>query len=227
MTPCQASKGNIDIIHLLIEAGAKSNIKDKTGSTPLHRAASTGKTEAVSALLERGKAKWVNLCIVFGLPEITDKYSNLYAYSQISHILSNEYIGWRMPITWARCACILILCPSLSFQRTFLLHAPDTTFCCSREWEYTDGAVHGYQGRWFGGILGKFFNPSGIFPVHTWVFLCVYEYVLRQRIKRAKHHFRSLILLLRLLFRASGAWKRAAQTRAWLNDKCQLALYPG
>ena len=53
----QASKGHVGLIRLLLSAGAKVNVKDKTGSTPLHRAASAGKPEAVRALLEEGKAR--------------------------------------------------------------------------------------------------------------------------------------------------------------------------
>lgn len=41
----------------LLKAGAKVNAKDKTGSTPLHRAASAGKYDAAMVLLEEGHAR--------------------------------------------------------------------------------------------------------------------------------------------------------------------------
>lgn len=53
----QASKGFVNVLRQLLKAGAKVNAKDKTGSTPLHRAASAGKFEAALALLEEGHAK--------------------------------------------------------------------------------------------------------------------------------------------------------------------------
>ena len=53
----QASKGFVNIMRQLFKAGAKVNAKDKTGSTPLHRAASAGKYEAAQVLLEEGHAK--------------------------------------------------------------------------------------------------------------------------------------------------------------------------
>jgi 26S proteasome non-ATPase regulatory subunit 10 len=42
---------------LLAKHGAKVNAKDATGATPLHRAASAGKTEAVRVLVEECSAK--------------------------------------------------------------------------------------------------------------------------------------------------------------------------
>lgn len=53
----QASKGYVNILRQLLKAGAKVNARDKTGSTPLHRAASAGKYEAAKVLLEEGHAK--------------------------------------------------------------------------------------------------------------------------------------------------------------------------
>jgi ankyrin repeat protein len=53
----QASKGYVTILRQLLRAGAKVNAKDKTGSTPLHRAASTGKFDAALVLLEEGHAR--------------------------------------------------------------------------------------------------------------------------------------------------------------------------
>ena len=53
----QASKGYVGIMRLLLKAGAKVNAKDKTGSSPLHRAASAGKMETVRVLVEEGRAK--------------------------------------------------------------------------------------------------------------------------------------------------------------------------
>jgi 26S proteasome non-ATPase regulatory subunit 10 len=53
----QASKGFVSIMRLLIKAGAKVNAKDKTGSTPLHRAASAGKYETAVVLVEEGHAR--------------------------------------------------------------------------------------------------------------------------------------------------------------------------
>jgi ankyrin repeat protein len=42
----------VPLIKLLLSHGAKVNAKDGQGSTPLHRAASAGRQEAVRALLE-------------------------------------------------------------------------------------------------------------------------------------------------------------------------------
>lgn len=53
----QASKGYVNILRQLLRAGAKVNAKDKTGSTPLHRAASAGKFDAALVLLEEGHAR--------------------------------------------------------------------------------------------------------------------------------------------------------------------------
>jgi ankyrin repeat protein len=53
----QASKGFVNILRQLLRAGAKVNAKDKTGSTPLHRAASAGKFDAALVLLEEGRAR--------------------------------------------------------------------------------------------------------------------------------------------------------------------------
>ncbi len=53
---CQASKGNTALLQLLLKHSAKANAKDSTGSTPLHRAASANKAEAVKMLVEQGKA---------------------------------------------------------------------------------------------------------------------------------------------------------------------------
>jgi hypothetical protein len=53
----QASKGYANIMRQLLKAGAKVNAKDKTGSTPLHRAAGAGKFDTVLVLLEEGHAK--------------------------------------------------------------------------------------------------------------------------------------------------------------------------
>jgi ankyrin repeat protein len=53
----QASKGFVSIMRLLIKAGAKVNAKDKTGSTPLHRAASAGKYDTAVVLVEEGQAR--------------------------------------------------------------------------------------------------------------------------------------------------------------------------
>lgn len=53
----QASKGIVSIMRLLIKAGAKVNAKDKTGSTPLHRAASAGKYDTAVVLVEEGHAR--------------------------------------------------------------------------------------------------------------------------------------------------------------------------
>lgn len=53
----QASKGYVNIIRQLLRGGAKVNAKDKTGSTPLHRAASAGKFDAALVLLEEGHAR--------------------------------------------------------------------------------------------------------------------------------------------------------------------------
>lgn len=53
----QASKGYVGIMRLLLKAGAKVNAKDKTGSAPLHRAASAGKLESVRVLVEEGNAR--------------------------------------------------------------------------------------------------------------------------------------------------------------------------
>lgn len=44
-------------MRLLIKAGAKVNAKDKTGSTPLHRAASAGKYDTAVVLVEEGHAR--------------------------------------------------------------------------------------------------------------------------------------------------------------------------
>jgi 26S proteasome non-ATPase regulatory subunit 10 len=53
----QASKGFANIMRQLLKAGAKVNAKDKTGSTPLHRASGAGKFETALVLLEEGHAK--------------------------------------------------------------------------------------------------------------------------------------------------------------------------
>jgi hypothetical protein len=53
----QASKGYVNILRQLLKAGARVNAKDKTGSSPLHRAASAGKYDAALVLLEEGHAK--------------------------------------------------------------------------------------------------------------------------------------------------------------------------
>lgn len=53
----QASKGYVTILRQLLKAGARPNARDKTGSTPLHRAASAGKFDAAVVLLEEGHAK--------------------------------------------------------------------------------------------------------------------------------------------------------------------------
>jgi 26S proteasome non-ATPase regulatory subunit 10 len=42
----------VPLVKLLLSRGAKVNAKDGQGSTPLHRAASAGRQEAVRALLE-------------------------------------------------------------------------------------------------------------------------------------------------------------------------------
>jgi ankyrin repeat protein len=55
--PAQASKGHAGIARALISAGAKVDARDATGSTPLHRAAATGKSEAAVALLDAGHAR--------------------------------------------------------------------------------------------------------------------------------------------------------------------------
>jgi len=44
-------------MRLLLKAGSKVNAKDKTGSTPLHRAASAGRYDTVAVLVEEGRAK--------------------------------------------------------------------------------------------------------------------------------------------------------------------------
>ena len=53
----QASKGKPTLIRLLLKHGAAVGKQDVTGSTPLHRAASAGKAEAVRTLVEEGRAK--------------------------------------------------------------------------------------------------------------------------------------------------------------------------
>jgi 26S proteasome non-ATPase regulatory subunit 10 len=47
----------VGIVHLLLTAGAKVDARDSTGSTPLHRAAATGRMEAARQLLEQGRAR--------------------------------------------------------------------------------------------------------------------------------------------------------------------------
>jgi 26S proteasome non-ATPase regulatory subunit 10 len=44
-------------MRLLLKVGAKVNAKDKTGSTPLHRAASAGCYDTAAVLVEEGRAK--------------------------------------------------------------------------------------------------------------------------------------------------------------------------
>lgn len=56
-TSPQASKGSAQLLRLLLKHGAKVNARDSTGSSPLHRAASAGKAEAVRLLVEEGGAK--------------------------------------------------------------------------------------------------------------------------------------------------------------------------
>uniref|UniRef100_A0A7S0RTY6 Uncharacterized protein n=1 Tax=Chlamydomonas leiostraca TaxID=1034604 RepID=A0A7S0RTY6_9CHLO len=51
----QASKGNAAMLRILHSAQANLRKSDSTGSTPLHRAASTGKAEAVRVLVEECK----------------------------------------------------------------------------------------------------------------------------------------------------------------------------
>mmetsp|Transcript_69913 Transcript_69913/g.130641 ORF Transcript_69913/g.130641 Transcript_69913/m.130641 type:complete len:238 (+) Transcript_69913:29-742(+) len=46
-----ASKGHMDVLQALVAAGAKKNVRDKHRSTPLLRAAGTGRTEALRLLL--------------------------------------------------------------------------------------------------------------------------------------------------------------------------------
>ena len=48
----QASKGKVALLRKLTQAGAKVEAKDNTGSTPLHRACSAGRLEAVKFLVE-------------------------------------------------------------------------------------------------------------------------------------------------------------------------------
>ena len=49
--------GGAATIRLLLQFGAKVNRKDSTGSTPLHRAASAGRVDAATVLLEEGGAR--------------------------------------------------------------------------------------------------------------------------------------------------------------------------
>lgn len=53
----QASKGHRTTLEILLGAGAKIDVQDITGSTPLHRAASVGKLPIVRTLVEKGKAR--------------------------------------------------------------------------------------------------------------------------------------------------------------------------
>lgn len=47
-----ASKGKIEVLKKLIAGGAEVDARDKTKSTPLHRAASQGRVDVIALLLD-------------------------------------------------------------------------------------------------------------------------------------------------------------------------------
>jgi hypothetical protein len=75
--PCfmpQASKGNVELLQILFQHGAKVNVQDATGSTPLHRAASSGKLEAVRFLVQQVGGWVVQLCVLLSGSRCTTPY---------------------------------------------------------------------------------------------------------------------------------------------------------
>jgi len=50
------SKGNVEVVRRLLDAGASARVKDKRGQLPLHRAAAVGNMPLLKVLLGRGKS---------------------------------------------------------------------------------------------------------------------------------------------------------------------------
>lgn len=51
-----AAMGNIEMMQLLLDSGANTNLRDNRGNTPLHRAARKGNLAAVTLLCRSGSA---------------------------------------------------------------------------------------------------------------------------------------------------------------------------
>ncbi len=54
LAACLAGSGDLDIVHLLIDAGADVNAPGAGGFAPLHLAASRGAVDAISLLMRSG-----------------------------------------------------------------------------------------------------------------------------------------------------------------------------
>lgn len=52
--PAACRDGDLELARLLLSAGADVNARDKSGETPLHRAAEEGRADVVRLLLEAG-----------------------------------------------------------------------------------------------------------------------------------------------------------------------------